>query len=400
MKKLTALLLALMLFLLAFSGMASAANASATKPPITVWVGGQKVAFDIPPLVANGSTYVEFKGLFKALGFSVAFDAASKTITGTSASVIMTLNAKTGAATVNGKPAAQKVNLIMQDGRTLVPLRFVGESTGMDVAWNAQKQTITISAKGPTAADVKELQAFLAKMDAFDYASDMDGMLTLFDPQSPLYDAIKQQGNSDDENVVVRPTSKLQSILDFTSESAVIVISQLSTKESGGFYLDNVYTMQFSLVRGQDRQWKIKDIQINKIDYVNTDDAVSREATVPADDKAAILAVIDQETKAANAKDLTAYRAALDPEFEGLDDALQSLKQSFEAYDLKYANDTVRIVDYDGTKAEVYVVETVQRISGKEFPDTRIYEVASFRKTADGKWVDCLDVKLLKSESM
>ncbi|QHT59145.1 hypothetical protein GXP70_03650 [Paenibacillus lycopersici] len=396
MKKITALLVSVIL-LLAFSGLASAASA---KPPISVWVGDREVAFDAPPMIANGTTYVEFKALFNVLGFTVAYDAKSKTITGKSASATLTLNAKTGAATVNGQASAKPVQLIVQDGRTLVPLRFVGESTGLLVDWNASAQTIKISAKGPSPADAKELQAYLAQMDAYDTAGDQAGILSLIDPASPFYAAIKTEGAPQEGDPVVRTTSKLQSIVSFDAAAAVIVISQHSAKVSGGFYLDNDCVMQLKLVRGPKNQWLLSDLALQQMNYVNTDDALSREADVPADEKAAILAVIDQETQASNDENMDAYKAVIDPDAPGIAEALKAAQTAMDTYDLKYTNEQVRIVDYSGDEAIVYIVQTVEKTKGPAFQDFRVSVVSTLHKTADGKWLDEGQGKIIKVEAL
>ncbi|QHW31653.1 copper amine oxidase N-terminal domain-containing protein [Paenibacillus rhizovicinus] len=397
MKKITALLLSAMLLLLAFSGLASAATG---KPPITVWAGDQKVAFDAPPMITNGTTYVEFKALFNVLGFRVAYDAKSKTITGTSASVTLTLNVASGAATVNGQASAKSVQLIVQEGRTLVPLRFIGESTGMLVSWDSAAQTVKISAKGPTAADIKELQAYLARMDAYDTASDLEGTLSLIAPGSPFYAAVKAQGEAKEGDPVVRTTSKLMDIPTFTSSSAVIIVSQHSAKESGGFYLDNDCVLKIELVRGPNKQWLLSGLELQKMEYVNTDEATSHEADVPADDKAAILAVVDQQTKTSNDEDLDGYKATIDPNVPGLDQTMAATKQTMDTYDLKYTNEVVRIVDYTATEAVVYVVQTVEKVNGPAFQNFRLSIASTYRKTADGKWLDAGEGKLLKVEPL
>lgn len=128
---------------------AASASAASKKEPISVWVGSEQVAFDVSPVIVKGVTYVEFKGLFKALGYQLSYDAAGKIIKGASASgTVITLNTVTGQATVDGKAASQTAKPIITNGRTLVPLRFVAEATGYNVVrWDASAQKIVLTAK-------------------------------------------------------------------------------------------------------------------------------------------------------------------------------------------------------------------------------------------------------------
>ena len=101
MKKISVLLLVFALFTLTLSGVASAAE---IQKSIRVWVGEQEVKFDIPPVVANNTTFVEFKGtLFTALNYTIAYDSKTKTITSVSGTSSIKINLTTGQATVDGQ---------------------------------------------------------------------------------------------------------------------------------------------------------------------------------------------------------------------------------------------------------------------------------------------------------
>lgn len=56
--------------------------------------------------------------------------------------IVMQLNNKS--ASVNGKPVTLDVAPFLQDGRTLVPLRFVSEALGAEVKWNDKEKSITL----------------------------------------------------------------------------------------------------------------------------------------------------------------------------------------------------------------------------------------------------------------
>ncbi len=195
MKKISVLLLVFALFTLTLSGVASAAE---IQKSIRVWVGEQEVKFDIPPVVANNTTFVEFKGLFTALNYTIAYDSKTKTITSVSGTSSIKINLTTGQATVDGKAAAQQIQPLVQNGRTLIPLRFVGEATGKLVDWNQAEKTIKIKDKGPSAADLQEIQTFLSEQDAYELAGDNEGFLSTIDPKSPIYQYLQEPDSGRD----------------------------------------------------------------------------------------------------------------------------------------------------------------------------------------------------------
>lgn len=144
MKKLITSLIAVIL-LFTLSPLASSA---ATAKPIKVFYDGKQVKFDIDPIIENGTTLVEFRALFKALGFDLAgYNPSVKRVTGlkkgnTAITIVLTIGSKT--ATVNGKKKTLDVPSKIKNGRTLVPLKFVSQSTGSNVDWDATNRTITI----------------------------------------------------------------------------------------------------------------------------------------------------------------------------------------------------------------------------------------------------------------
>lgn len=131
--------------LLAVAAMLAAGSAQAA-PPISVHVNGRPVSFSgTPPTEMKGSVLVPLRGVFEALGASVNYDAASKTIyaqKGT-ANVVLPLGAMT--ATVNGQPQTLNQPAQSVGGTTLVPLRFVAQALGATVQWVAARSTVEIT---------------------------------------------------------------------------------------------------------------------------------------------------------------------------------------------------------------------------------------------------------------
>lgn len=116
----------------------------------TVQLNGKQLSFEVPPVVDNGRTLVPVRAIFEAMGATVAWDDSIKTVTAVkgNTTIILQLGSKT--PTVNGEIKTLEVPAKAINGRTMVPLRFVGESFGAQVQWNPTTQLITINSSPVT----------------------------------------------------------------------------------------------------------------------------------------------------------------------------------------------------------------------------------------------------------
>jgi hypothetical protein len=97
------------------------------------------------PVIVNSSTFIPIRAIIEKLGGTVAWNATDQqvTITLNNTTVILTIDSKT--ATVNGALTTLDDDpFISATGRTMLPLRFIAESLGHTVNWNASNKTITI----------------------------------------------------------------------------------------------------------------------------------------------------------------------------------------------------------------------------------------------------------------
>ena len=116
---------------------------------IKVYINGAEMVADVPPLLDHDRTLVPMRAIGEQLGCTVDYEAASKkvSINGRGQSVVLTVNQTK--AYINGQEQLLDVPAKVVNGRTLVPLRFVGQSLNATVDWNGATQTVTIT----TAAD-------------------------------------------------------------------------------------------------------------------------------------------------------------------------------------------------------------------------------------------------------
>ncbi|HHY67907.1 MAG TPA: copper amine oxidase [Alicyclobacillus sp.] len=96
-----------------------------------VFVDGLQPSFDVPPVVQDGRTLVPIRQIAEALGATVNWNQGTVTIRREKQTV--TLRIGDPSASVNGQNITLDVPPELSGGRTLVPLRFVGEAFGMAV---------------------------------------------------------------------------------------------------------------------------------------------------------------------------------------------------------------------------------------------------------------------------
>ena len=116
-----------------------------TPSAATVSVNGNPIAFpDQPPVNAGGRLLVPLRAIFEALGATVGYN--NGTIKASRGSTNLELSLGSDQAIINGQRSTLDVPAQAVFGRTLVPLRFVGEAFGATVNYNPVTQAVAITA--------------------------------------------------------------------------------------------------------------------------------------------------------------------------------------------------------------------------------------------------------------
>jgi len=152
-----ALVIAGTLALTMVSGMLAVAAAQTPAPYVRVFVDGQQISFDVPPMIASGRVLVPLRGVFERLGASVAWDPATQTVLAARGDTEIALRIGDAQARINGQPAMMDVPALVVGGRTLVPLRFVSQALGSQVSWDASTATVQIASQGATGSPPQAL---------------------------------------------------------------------------------------------------------------------------------------------------------------------------------------------------------------------------------------------------
>ncbi|SHE83304.1 Copper amine oxidase N-terminal domain-containing protein [Desulfofundulus australicus DSM 11792] len=120
------------------------ANAILVLHQVPVYLNGERLFFDVPPLMDNGRTLVPMRRIFEVLGAEVSWNEETRTVTATRGERTVSLALGQKEAVVNGKTLPLDVPARAVEGRTMVPLRFVGEALGAAVTWQGNPPAVII----------------------------------------------------------------------------------------------------------------------------------------------------------------------------------------------------------------------------------------------------------------
>ena len=105
---------------------------------ITVTLNGEAIDFaDQAPEIVEGRTLVPLRAIFEALGASVEWDQATKTVTSSMDDVTIKLTIGDNTLYRNGEAKVLDVPAQILNSRTMVPARAIAEAYGVDVQWDS-----------------------------------------------------------------------------------------------------------------------------------------------------------------------------------------------------------------------------------------------------------------------
>ena len=120
-------------------------SALAYQPVVNVIIDGETVIFEgQTPVIINNRLLVPVRGVFENLGFDVEWDKASKTAVLTRGGYRVIITVDSTYFKVNGGTYSLDVPAQIINNRVMLPIRFVIESIGYTVTWNASNREAVI----------------------------------------------------------------------------------------------------------------------------------------------------------------------------------------------------------------------------------------------------------------
>lgn len=122
------------------------AMAAEEEKAVTVKVDGVALAIeDQQPIIEENRTLVPLRAIFEALEAEVAWDDATRTVTAKKGEIEMELKIGAEKYTVNGEEKELDVPAKIMNNRTLVPLNVVAESLGCAANWDGEKYIVDVA---------------------------------------------------------------------------------------------------------------------------------------------------------------------------------------------------------------------------------------------------------------
>lgn len=114
-------------------------------PPIQVILDEKDIIFDQNPIIKNGRTLVPLRKIFESFGLEVLWDSSAQSVTASNADFTIKLTVNNSLAYINEKQTTLDQPPEIINGRTLVPIRFIAESLKATVDWDEALRKITIT---------------------------------------------------------------------------------------------------------------------------------------------------------------------------------------------------------------------------------------------------------------
>ncbi len=120
-------------------------NTPKTTNEIGATVDGVQVVFDQAPVIQDGRTLVPMRAIFEAMGANVEWDGDTRTVTGTKGDTVVKMTIDNSVISVNGNNVTLDVAPTIINGRTMVPARAVAEAFNAKVEWDNATRTVIIT---------------------------------------------------------------------------------------------------------------------------------------------------------------------------------------------------------------------------------------------------------------
>lgn len=138
--------------------------AFADENPVTVFVDDAQIIFDVEPIIENGRTLVPMRFIFEALGADVNWISETSTVVAVKDDIEIRITINSTEMYRNGDVVMLDVPAKLTDGRTLVPVRAVSEGLNAIVDWDPDTRRVSI-----TSADGRDDEPDNAKTEEISY---------------------------------------------------------------------------------------------------------------------------------------------------------------------------------------------------------------------------------------
>ncbi len=122
--------------------------------PIEIYINEQKIESDVPPIIVNDRTLAPVRVISENLGAEVYWDNDNRLVQVITPSKTIILKIDDRKALVDGQEILLDVPAKIVNDRTMVPLRFLGETLGAKVGWDNDLRRVIINRTGTKIVDI------------------------------------------------------------------------------------------------------------------------------------------------------------------------------------------------------------------------------------------------------
>lgn len=132
---------------------------------IAVFLDGKEIPLDVPPEIRNDRTMIPIRRLAELIGATVEWMQDTQQIVMTRAGVTVTMTLNSTIATIDDKTVEMDVAPYANNGRTLIPVRYMAEFFGQKVDWDGRMRQVLIT-EDKSMTEGSNLEAWALAMGA------------------------------------------------------------------------------------------------------------------------------------------------------------------------------------------------------------------------------------------
>ncbi len=112
---------------------------------IKILVDGLAISFDVSPYIdQHNRVMVPLRAIAEALGAKAEWNGQTRVVTISRGNQVSVFTIDSSTAFYNGSKVQMDTSPVIRAGRTMLPARYVAESLGASVTWNADTRTVSI----------------------------------------------------------------------------------------------------------------------------------------------------------------------------------------------------------------------------------------------------------------
>jgi hypothetical protein len=234
---------------------------------VKVTTNSVETKLDSAPYIKNNFTMLPVRFVSESLGATVSWNAKTKEVTVTKDTKIIKLTLNDNKAYVNGVLKTLDIPAELTNERTMIPLRFVSENLDSVVTWNKEDRSIAIQSKAcSTVEEDKKNIAEISKANTVYWiAGDIDNYMTTWDINTA---EVKADFAKNMEESSKTHTIVFEAIGDVSINGTNAVAKMTRTHTITHSDLKKTFRefIDVILVKTKDNEWKVHKLNLIKME--------------------------------------------------------------------------------------------------------------------------------------